>query len=170
MNHITPTELQRNRDSEVDKLNHLKEIKSCNIIDNETESKSNNETDEGKEIITKNRTHLAASRRRNDESYGHISDVGTESIQFNGENFNLDLKTAWEEEDNINNIYSDCLEEDDSILFIHCSDHDIKKKTGKGNEKDLPPTLDNSERVITTIQETHIVDEKEEDINLDYLH
>ena len=48
LDHITPTELQRNIDLEEDKLNHLKEIKSCNIIDKETERKINNETDEEK--------------------------------------------------------------------------------------------------------------------------
>lgn len=32
-----------------------------------------------------------------DESYGHIRDIGTESIQFNCENSNLNFNTTWGE-------------------------------------------------------------------------
>ena len=111
-------------------------------------------------IITKNRTHSTASPHGSDELYGHISDVRSEYMQFDVEKSNFDHKTWWEEEDNINNLYLDCLEEDDSTLFFHCSDHDIKPKTGKINEKYLPPNFRYNERVINTNQETHIVDEK----------
>ena len=44
-----------------------------------------------------------------------------------------------------------------------------KTKTGKGNDKVLPPTLDNSERVNIN-QEAHVVENKEEVINLNYNH
>ena len=61
------------------------------------------------------------------------------------------------------------LEESDSMLSIQCSDHKIKQRTGKGNDKGLPSKLDNIERVNGN-QETHIVENKEEGINSNYSH
>ena len=145
LDQITPTELLRNIDLK-DTDRHL---------------------GEGEEVINKDRSNSKASPRGRNESFGHIREVGTESVQFNGEKSHPNLENACEDEDDINNIYSDDLDEEESKLLIQ--DPGIEKKTGDGNEKDLTPTLDNSERVIITNKEKNIVDDKEEDIDPDYL-
>lgn len=99
--------------------------------------------------------HKSVNNKR-DESYGNIRDVGTKSLQINGDKSNIDLKTDREEEENINNRYSNYLEEDDLTLLIHCADNEIKQNSEKGKKKDLTPNLDNSKRVNIN-QEAYIV-------------
>ena len=146
MDYITPTELQRTIDLQ-DMDRYL---------------------GEGKDVITTNITDSKIYPNDNIKSYGHIGEVGTDSLHFKGENSHPALNNALEDRDSIHNIYLDGIDGEILQLFIHCSDPGIAKKPGKGNEIDFTPTLHNNERVISIYEVKHIVDDKEEDIAQNY--
>ena len=91
------------------------------------------------------------------KSYNNIRDVKIETIPANGKKSTLVLKSKLDK-DKVNNRYINCLGEGESTSATQCLDHEIEK------DKDLPPKLENSERV-TGNQKIPIDNNKEEDIN-----
>ena len=91
------------------------------------------------------------------KSYNNIRDVKIETIPANGKKSTLVLKSE-RDKDNVNNRYINCLGEGESTSTTQCLDHEIEK------DKDLPPKLENIERV-TGNQKIPNGNNKEEDIN-----
>ena len=91
------------------------------------------------------------------KSYNNIRDVKIETIPANSKKSTLVLKSKLDK-DKVNNRYINCLGEEESTSTTQCLDHEIEK------DKDLPPKLENSERV-TGNQKIPIDNNKEEDIN-----